>query len=367
MSDKPLRFGLIGCGEIAVANASAIQSSPNATITAVTDINETVARDLAKRFNTAWVKSPEELLARSDVDAVLISVPHFLHAPLAIQAARAGKHVIVEKPMATTLAEADSMILVAREAGVHLVTLYCQRYIPYVQEAKALIDRGALGTILGVSIQVYNDKPTSYYTSGFTGRVATDWRVSKEKSGGGILIFNAVHYLDMIRYLTGLDVTRVYSDFSALDTPLETEDSISATLRYKNHAIGSLSASSVVRGSLVYAFTQLRIWGTDGQIVLTEPDQHTFYSLRQIGSYRAGEWHSFGKSPLEGDRKEFITRFSKAVLHGEVPEMTADSSRAIQAIVEAIYRSGELQCPVSLESLDMTKQVTETQKLSKAT
>jgi len=350
---KPLRFGLIGCGEIAVANANAIRSAPNAIITAVTDVNETVARDMAKRFGVAYVKTVEELLTRSDVDAVVISVPHFLHAPLAIQAARAGKHVIVEKPMSTTLAEANKMIVAARESKVHLATLYCQRYLPYVQQAKALIEQGALGTILGNSIQIYIDKPTSYYTSGFTGRVATDWRLSKEKSGGGILIFNAVHYLDMVRYLTGLEVIRAYSDFGALDTPLETEDTLSATLRYANQAIGSVSASSVVRGSLVYAFTQVRIWGTDGQIILTEPDQHSFYSLRQIKGYRAGEWHSLGRSSTEGDRQEFITRFSEAILRGESPEMTPESACAIQAIVEAIYQSGESHCPVNLESLNI--------------
>lgn len=351
---KPLRIGLVGCGEIAVTNAQAIKAAPNATITVVTDVNEAVARDLAKFHNVPHVKTIEELLARNDVDAVLISVPHFLHAPLAIQAVRAGKHVIVEKPMATTLAEAGDMISAAQKASMHLAVLYCQRYLPYVQQVKALIDQGALGKILGVALQLYIDKPTSYYTSGFTGRVATDWRLSKKKSGGGILIFNAVHYLDMIRYMTGLEVTRVYGDFGALDTPLETEDSISVTMRYNNQAIGSLSASSVVRGSLIYAFTQLRIWGTDGQIVLTEPNQFVFYSLRQINGYKAGEWHSLGSLSMQGEREEFITRFARAILRGEAPEMTPESAQIIQAIVEAIYQSGELQRPISLESLIMT-------------
>ena len=121
----------------------------------------------------------------------------------------------------------------------------------------------------------------------------------------------------------------------------------------------SLSASSVVRGSLIYAFTQLRIWGTDGQIVLTEPDHHVFYSLRQINGYKAGEWHSLGKSSMEGDRQEFITRFARAILRGEAPEMTPESGRAIQAIVEAIYQSGEIHRPVNLESLVAAKEAVE--------
>jgi predicted dehydrogenase len=356
---KLLRIGLIGCGEIAVANASAIHSASNATIAAVTDVNERVAKDLAERYKVPFVKTTEELLARDDVDAVLISVPHFLHASLAIQAARAGKHVLVEKPMATSVAEAKEMIAAASQARIHLATLYCQRFLPYARRAKSLIDQGALGTVLGTSLQIYNDKPTSYYTSGFTGRVATDWRLSKEKSGGGILIFNAVHYLDMIRYLTGLEVTHAYGDYAALDTPLETEDTISATLRYSNRAIGNLTASSVVRGSLVYAFTQLRIWGTDGQIVLTEPDQHMFYTLRQVKGYKVGEWQSLGALSPEGDRQEFISRFARAILSGESPEMTPDSGLAVQAIVEAIYRSYQMQSPVSIESLTTAENTAE--------
>lgn len=152
-----------------------------------------------------------------------------------------------------------------------------------------------------------------------------------------------------------MEVGRVYGDWGALDTPLETEDTISVTLRYSNQAIGNVSASSVVRGSLVSEFTQLRIWGTDGHIVLTEPNQHVLYSLRQVDGCRAGEWHSLGELPTEGDRQEFITRFARAILRGEAPEMTPESARARQAIVEAIYRSGELQRPISLEALATTK------------
>ena len=146
-SSRLLRIGMIGCGEIAVQNAKAVHEAPNATIAAVADVNEAVAQDLAGRYNAPYHTATEELLARDDVDAVVISVPHFLHAPLAIQAAQAGKHVIVEKPMATTLAEAEQMLAAANAAGVQLATLYCQRYLPYVQRAKSLIDQGALGRV----------------------------------------------------------------------------------------------------------------------------------------------------------------------------------------------------------------------------
>jgi predicted dehydrogenase/threonine dehydrogenase-like Zn-dependent dehydrogenase len=350
---KALRVGLIGCGEIAVANARAIQESGNAAITCVADVNEAVAADLGRRNKAPYTTRVEELLRRDDVDAVLVSVPHHLHAPLTLQAAEHGKHVMVEKPMATNVADADRMIAACRQAGVRLSILYCQRYLPYVQRAKSLIERGALGGLLGVQLNFYMDKPPGYFTSGFSGRVNTDWRLSREKSGGGILIFNLVHYLDILRYLTGLEVTRVFGEFDNLDTqpagqPVETEDSIAVTLRFANNAIGTITASSVVRGAPYQP--HLRLWGTDGQMNLLEPDQHTFYSLRQIDGLRPGRWHPL-KAGLGGDRREFVTRFARSVLNGETPEVSGEDGRVVQAIVEAIYASGERRTAVEVDRI----------------
>ena len=353
-TDKTLRVGLIGCGEIAVANARAVQESGVAAITMVADVNESVAADMGRRYQAPHTTSVEELLRRGDVDAVLISVPHHLHAPLAIQAAEHGKHVMVEKPMATRLADADRMVEACRQAGVRLSVMYCQRYLPYVQKARTLIEQGALGRLLGIQLNFYMDKPPSYFTSGFSGRVSTDWRLSREKSGGGVLIFNLVHYLDIIRYLTGLEATRVFGELDNLDTlpagqPVETEDSIAVTLRYSNQAIGAITASSVARGAPYQP--HLRLWGSDGQLNLLEPDQHTFYSLRQIDGRRPGVWHPLGRGGAGGDRREYVARFARAVMNDQAPEISGEDGRAIQAIVEAIYASGERRAPLEVSSV----------------
>ncbi|MDY7080490.1 MAG: bi-domain-containing oxidoreductase [Chloroflexota bacterium] len=344
---EKLRVGLIGCGEIAVQSARGAHEAPNASLAIAMDVNEKVAKDMAECYNIPYTVDVEELLESDDVDAVLISVPHHLHAPLTIQAARQGKHIMVEKPIATNIEDADQMIAACRQAGVKLSVIYCQRYWSHVQKAKKLIDQGALGDILGSELAFQLDKPPSYWTGGYSGRVTTDWRLSKEKSGGGLLIFNIVHYLDMFRYLTGLEVTRVYGEYGTLDTPIETEDTLSVTLRYSNRAIGNIIASSCVRGSMSPA--ELRIWGTDGQMVL-ENSLH-FYSLRQVNGHSSGQWHSLDAMSLSNDRAEFVTRFARAVLNDEEPEISGRDGRAIQAIVEAIYTSGELQKPVEVEQL----------------
>jgi 2-desacetyl-2-hydroxyethyl bacteriochlorophyllide A dehydrogenase len=341
---KKLRVGLIGCGEIAMQNARAVHAASNAAVVMAMDVNQEAARDMAERYDVPYTVDVDELLGCDDVEAVLISVPHYLHAPLTIQAACQGKHVMVEKPIATRLADADQMITACQEAGVELSVIYCQRYLPHVQKAKELIERGALGDVLGSELALQLDKPPGYWTGGYSGRVTTDWRLSKQKSGGGLLITNIVHYLDVFRYLTGLGVTRVYGEYDTLDTPVETEDTLSVTLRYSNRAIGSIIASSCGRGAMSPA--ELRIWGTDGQIVL-ENRLH-FYSLRQVNGYRPGQWYSLDASSLSNDRIEFVTRFARAVLNAEAPEISGQDGRAIQAIVEAIYTSGELQQPAEI-------------------
>jgi UDP-N-acetyl-2-amino-2-deoxyglucuronate dehydrogenase len=322
----------------------------------VMDVNPTVAEDLAKRHQAPYTTDVDELLSRDDVDAVLISVPHYLHAPLTIQAARHGKHVMVEKPMATSLSDADDMIAACQEAGVKLSVIYCQRYLPYVQKAKMLIEQGALGRLLGINLIHYLDKPVGYWTGGRTGRVATDWRTSREKSGGGILVFNLVHYLDLIRYLTGLEVSRVYGEFGTFDSPVETEDTISINLRYVNpqdsedgQIIGNIAAASCVRGSIL-AHQQLRIWGTEGQIIVGEPFQ--FYSLHQVDDCNPGEWHTLSEWEWGVERREYVQQFANAVLRGEKPAIDGYDGRAVQAIVDAAYASHELQKPVEIEGVE---------------
>jgi len=340
-----LRFGLIGCGEIAMDNARAVQAAGNTSLAMAMDVNAAVAQDIGRRYQIPFTTEVEELLRRDDVDAVLISVPHYLHAPLTIQAARSGKHVIVEKPMATSLADADAMIAACREAGVKLSVMYAQRYLPYVQKAKTLIAQGALGNLLGLSLTHYLDKPMGYWTGGRTGRVATDWRLAREKSGGGILVFNVVHYLDLMRYLTGQEVIRVYGDLGTFDSPSETEDTLSISLRYGNQMIANVTAASCVRGA-VLGHQQLRIWGTDGQVIVGEPFQ--FYSLHQVEDYNPGEWHTLTEWEWGIERREYVRRFARAVLRGEEPEISGQDGRAVQAIVEAVYASGERRAPVEV-------------------
>lgn len=342
---KSLRIGLIGCGEIAVENARAVHQATNASLVMAMDVDAALAADLAGEHGIASTTEIDELLTRSDVDAVLISTPHFLHAPLAIRAAEHGKHVIVEKPMAISTAEADAMIDACRRSRVHLSVLYCQRYLPYVQKAKSLIDGGAMGTLLGFHLLHYLDRPLSYWSGGRTGRVSSDWRLSRAQSGGGMVVFNLVHFLDLLRYLTAMEVTSVHADLARLESPADSEDAVSITLRYEDRLIGNVTAGTCVRGANL-DHQELRLWGTEGHLVVAEPFR--FYSLHQVDGYAPGQWHTLTDWEWGIERRTFIERFASAVLRNDEPDVTAEDGRAVQVVTDAIYTSGETHRVVTL-------------------
>ncbi|MBI3973170.1 MAG: Gfo/Idh/MocA family oxidoreductase [Chloroflexi bacterium] len=345
MSDT-LRIGMIGCGEIAVRTAEGIAAAENAAHVMVMDVSEAVAKDMGERHGVPHTTDVNQLLANPDVDAVYIAVPHYLHAPLAIQALEAGKHVLVEKPIATTLADADRMLAAAREAGRTLSVAFSAQIDPLSQTVRRLIAEGAIGKVLGTRIAYRGAKPESYWRGGYTGRITTDWRVSKEKSGGGILIMNAIHDLNTTRFVTGLEAVRVYAEYDTYTTPVEVEDYVAVTYRYDNGAIGTIEAGSAIPGRDPHgAFN--RIYGERGQIIFPRPPKA--FLTADFGDLKAGEWHDIAVPPRSGpERKLMIEGFARAVLARETPPVTGEDGRAALEIVVAAYRSGELHQPVTL-------------------
>jgi predicted dehydrogenase len=342
---------MVGAGEIAVRTARGIANAPHARHVMVMDVDARVARDLGEAHGAPHTTDVAELLANPEVEAVYIAVPHYLHALLALEAIRTGKHVLVEKPIATTLEDADRMIAAAREQGVTLSVAYQAQVDPQLRRVRELIaapagGHPAIGRVVGTRIVLRSDKPESYWRSGFTGRIETDWRSSKQKSGGGVLIMNTVHDLNTLRYLTGLEVTRVYAEYATFATRVEVEDFIALTYRYENGAIGTLEAGSAVRGRDPSREVN-RIYGSEGQIILTDPP--TVFVTGEVAGLKAREWQELPPiaERLDG-RTAIVDGFARAVLAGEPPPVRAEDGRAALEVIVAAYRSGEEGRPVDL-------------------
>ncbi len=348
-----LRIGIIGCGEIAVQTAKAIHLAKNAEIGIVMDIREHLAKDLGTKYNVPYTTDLNEVF-KSDIDAVYIATPHDTHAPITIKAAEAGKHVLVEKPIATNLKDANRMIEACKRAGVKLSVCFILRYNPPIVKTKELIENGVIGDIIGIHTWALLDKPSSYWEGGYTGRVKDDWRKYKSRAGGGVLIMNVIHNIDYLRYVTGLEVVKVYSEYDTLATPVEVEDCIVVTLRFSNKAIGSIVASSCAKGGMgPFNIGQDRILGTKGQVIITNPllvyttEDNAKYSLK------ANVWNKIHMEKVD-PRLKYIEAVADAILSGRDPPITGEDGLKALKVVIAAYKSLSLGRPVSIDELSET-------------
>lgn len=341
---RKLRLGMIGCGEIAyTATAKSVQRCSNVEMVACADVVEHAARSFGETYGVPWSTRVEDVLQRPEVDAVVISTPHCTHSPLAIQAAQAGKHVASEKPIAATMEQADAMIAACRDAGVLLTVCLVTRYEPEAVRARELIQQGALGKITALHFHCSANKPESYWTGGYSGRVQTTWRKHKAEAAGGILIMNLVHDIDRLRYITGLEAVRVFSECDTFRTAVEVEDFVAVTLRYDNGALGSILAASCATGGEAQGN---RIYGTEGQIHFGGPGLRVF-TTRDVPGLKKGEWNEVEVTRVDS-RALFLDRFAEAVFAGTPPEIPGEEGRKTLEVILAAYQSGEEHHPVEL-------------------
>ena len=341
---EKVRFAIVGCGEIAVQTAQGMAEAPHVEIALTMDIELALAQDLAQRHAGRATSDFEAVLADPAIDAVYIAIPHDLHAPLAIAAAQAGKHVLLEKPIATNVADAKRIIAACAENQVTLGIAFVGQVDADCRRLRQLIAEGLIGKVVGIRYAALADKPAYYWHGGYTRRVHTDWRISKARSGGGIVIMNLIHDFNTIRFITGLEAVRVFAEYGTFATPVEVEDLAFATLRYDNGAIGSVEAGSAIRGGSMGAEGD-RIFGTHGQIIIGRHPR--VYSLEGGQGIAANEWVPIAAEQPSA-RYSIAEGYATALLEGRQPPVTGEDGLKALEIVEGIYRSGETGRPVTL-------------------
>ena len=188
------------------------------------------------------------------------------------------------------------------------------------------------------------DKPPSYWSGGFSGRATSGWRERRSRAGGGVLIMNLVHYVDLIRYVAGAEPAWV-SGIARADDGAEVEDAVALSVGFAGGAIGTLSASASTRGAPRNRF---ELWGDVGTLRLS-PDA-AVYTQRAVDDVATGRWSPLDVEPETDVRRLFVERFADAVLAGRQPDVTADDAVAVQAFVDAAYRSIEERRPIDLRA-----------------
>jgi UDP-N-acetyl-2-amino-2-deoxyglucuronate dehydrogenase len=232
--ERPVRVALVGCGRISGSHVAAIDKIDDLELVAVCDVDAERARVIAEARGIPAFRTIEELLARVDCDVVSICTPSGLHPPQGIAAARGGRHVVTEKPMAISLADADALVRACDEAGVHLFVVKQNRLNPAVQLLRRAVDKGRFGRIYLANTTVRWTRPQEYYD-------AARWRGTWEFDGGAIMN-QASHYVDLIQWLIG-PVESVIAKTATLARRIETEDTGIAVLRFRSGALGVIEVT----------------------------------------------------------------------------------------------------------------------------
>ena len=266
MSDTPLRFGLVGCGTIAPTHAQALAAlePEGARLVACVDIVPERAEAFGLEFGLA-VTDFDSLLADPAIDAVTVCAPSGRHAELGERALRAGKHVVVEKPMEISLAACDRLLAAQEASGRTLAVISQHRFDDASALVKQALDQGALGRMVYAEARVPWFRTQEYYDSG-------DWRGTWALDGGGALMNQGVHTVDLLRWLCG-PVETVYAQARTLaHERIEVEDVVAATLTLANGAVATLSASTALYPGFP---VRLAVHGTEGSAIIEGDQLHT--------------------------------------------------------------------------------------------
>jgi predicted dehydrogenase len=335
-------FGIIGCGMISRFHAKAIADIRGAKLVACFDTVPAAADRLAKETGCRSYHDLKKMLANDDVDIVTIGTPSGAHLEPALAAARAGKHVIVEKPLEVTLKRCDKIIEACDKAGVVVSTIFPSRFHESSQLIKKAVDKGRFGRLTIGDAYVKWYRTQEYYDSGA-------WRGTWKLDGGGALMNQAIHSVDLLTWLMG-PVAQISAHTATLTHKrIEVEDVAMATLRFENGALGVIEATTAAYPG---ALKRIEIHGSHGSAVLQEEDITTWDFARKTAADAKLLERMRGKTETGGGaadptaighhgHTEQFNDVLKAIKKGAQPLVDGPEGRRSVEVILAIYKSAE--------------------------
>jgi len=335
---EPVKFGIIGTGvggNFCAEALSMIADSGIAKLVAVTSRREERAKEFASKWNLdLWYTDYVEMLEKAPIDAVIVSVPHYLHYPMAMDAIKAGKHTLVDKPMAINLKEADEMINEAKKKDVKLGVNLQSRFDPTFRKVKGAVEEGRFGRLILGEAYVKWFRTQEYYDS-------SPWRGRWATEGGGALINQAVHTIDLLLWIMG-PPKYLWAQIDTVAHKIEVEDLAVAAIRFENGALGVIEGSTATYPGLP---TQLEIHGTKGTAII-EGEVLKRWSVvgeKEIIVEKAKEGlQSWARPELvpATNHASLIRDFAEAILNDREPFVNGVEGRRSLEIIMAIYKSG---------------------------
>lgn len=347
---EKLRTGIIGCGKVGDFHAKAYADIPGSQFAAVCDADISRAETFAERYGVRAYSSVSEMCTKEKLDIVSICTPHPLHAALAVEAADHGCNVLIEKPLASSLEDCDAIIAAEERNHVVIGTMVQRRFYRPCMRIRQTIDEGKIGKpVLGM-VTMLGWRDEAYYNS-------DAWRGTWDGEGGGVLVNQAPHQLDLLLWYMG-EAEEVYGIWDNLNHPyIEVEDTAVAVVKFKNGGLGNIVVSNSQNPAL---YGKVHIFGENGTAVgvqtdggamfiagmssITEPPVNDLWTVDGEAEYLQ-EWKKEDSDFFNSIdsmyyyHKEQIKDFVKAVQNHTRPLVDAKEGRRTVELFTAIYRS----------------------------
>ena len=339
-----MNFAIIGCGMIANIHAAALQAIPDASLVgAFSAVREEAVR-FTERYNCNLFETQEELLRCPEVDAVCICTPSGYHAEIAVEAMKYDKHVVVEKPMAITLEQTQTILKAAEQYHKKICVISQMRTARSVNFLKSVIEKGYLGRILFANLSMPYYRAPSYYQK-------SNWKGTWKLDGGGALMNQGIHGIDLLLHFCGQPAS-VYGIAKTMVHAIETEDTAGALIEFQNGAIATVQATTSVppghprileicgeRGSFAMEEVDIIRWEVPG---VDLPDELHGPTNQLNTSNDPTKLHASG-------HQKQIEDFIQAVKEDRLPLSNQYEGKKAVEMICSIYRSSQQKLPVRLQ------------------
>lgn len=354
---KTLKTAIIGCGKVGDFHAKAFHNLPESDFVAVFDTSLERAKAFADRYQVKAYDNLEKMITECGVEAVSICTPHPLHANPAVEALRLGANILVEKPLAASLADTDLILSAAQKADRTVGTVCQRRFYRPCMRMKQAIDDGKIGKPIIGTVTMLGWRDEAYYKS-------DPWRGSWKGEGGGVLVNQAPHQLDLLMWYMG-DIDEVYGQWSNLNHPyIEVEDTAVAIIKFKNGGIGNILVSNSQNPAL---YGKVHIHGDNGASIgvqtdggamfiagmstITEPPYNDMWTVpgeeSMLETWKKEDCDFFNSvDSMYYYHQMQIKDYLDAVIAGKKPLIDGYDGRKTVELFHAIYQSTKENRPV---------------------
>jgi len=356
-SNITFNIAILGCGKVAHLHAKAVQNLKNARLAGVWSRTPKTAIMFAAQYGTTFYAEITDLVKREKIDLVIVCTPHPFHLQPVLEAAKAGANILVEKPLASTLEDSDKMIDACKKAGVKLGVISQRRWYEPVKRVKDAIEAGKIGRPVFGTINMLGWRNKNYYD-------ADEWRGTWKMEGGGVLVNQAPHQLDILLWFMG-EIDEVFGLWTNLNHPyIEVDDTAVAIVKFKNGGIGNIIVSNSQKPGI---YGKVHVHGENGASVGVQTDGGAMFiagvpgyiepPLNDIWTIDGEEkllekWkdadstHFNSIDPMVYYMERQIEDFLLAIENNSSPLVTGEDGRRTVELFTAIFRSTRDNKPV---------------------